>query len=334
MLNHLLWPGAVIIFKPNGERIFENEAREVLSQYGALDFVCSTAVLRGRSSTLPHGVYARFAFYLDCRDALKVFISPICVCLILTVLQDFFGHHDPKRYRIQLATGVEPILRKTPHGSGTMKGLTPPRSATDIKSIFIGGLPEDATREDLVNMFQEYGTVVDSNVVTKIYPGNSINVFGFVEYATSDQASAAAADEHFMGDKKLRVEPKEYSARRATRLNTPISPPARTDTPAYTPRRITPNASRALAMRLMQNEAENSYSAPSPSHFTPPTAGHARNQEQWQTPRHYIPAHLFSPSPQSPMMPYYPQNYRGDNYYEEYQDPIQGYPPFFYHPGF
>ncbi len=68
--------GAVIIFKSSGETTTEEEARETLSSFGALDIICPTSSLRGRSGNLPDGIYARFAFYLDCRDALKV-------CLIL-----------------------------------------------------------------------------------------------------------------------------------------------------------------------------------------------------------------------------------------------------------
>ena len=105
--------------------------------------------------------------------------------------------------------------------------------------------------------------------------------------------------EKHLGDKKLRVEPKEYSSRRASRLNQlPVH------TPIRTPRRISPSANAALAMRLARNELENNYpsNTTAPPSFTPPTPAYA--YEQWQTPHHYIPAHLFSPSPPNPAMFY------------------------------
>ena len=77
--------GAVIIFKPSGEAMTEREAREALGPFGALDFVCPTSILRGRSGNLPDGIYARFAFYLDCRDALKVCYWPRRQLLLMLI---------------------------------------------------------------------------------------------------------------------------------------------------------------------------------------------------------------------------------------------------------
>ena len=96
--------GAVIIFKPSGEAITEEEAREALGQFGTLDFVCPTSILCGRSGNLPNGIYARFAFYLDCRDALKVCFPaprqlPFMLIPLLGHLRPLLPVSHPARHR-------------------------------------------------------------------------------------------------------------------------------------------------------------------------------------------------------------------------------------------
>ena len=171
--------------------------------------------------------------------------------------------------------------------------------------MFVGNLPEGTTKEELTELFQRFGPVVDSNVVTKVYPGNSINVFGFVEFITAAQANAAALVEQYLGNNKLRIEPKEYSTRRGSRINAmPVA------TPIRTPRRVSPSANVALAMRLVRNEMENTGTTNvAPPGFTPPATSYGEYPPQdFATPHHYLPAHLFSPSPPGPFYgegPYY-----------------------------
>ena len=138
--------------------------------------------------------------------------------------------------------------------------------------------------------FQQFGPIVDANIVHKTYPGDSVNVFGFVEFVTADQANTAAAVEQYMGPNKLRIEPKEYSARRASRTN---AMPA--STPMRTPRRISPAANVALAMHLVRNEYENA--GATPAAFTPPSPAYGYGGDGFETPRHYLPPGFFSPSP-------------------------------------
>jgi RNA recognition motif-containing protein len=209
-----------------------------------------------------------------------------------------------------LASGIEPQVRYNQDGSRTAKGLVTPRSVTDTKSIFVGNLPESVTKEQLMSEFENFGTIVDANVIHKSYPGGTFNVFGFVEFTTPIQANAAVAVEKYIGENKLRIEPKEYSARRASRFNhLPATPPIRP------PRRISPSANVALAMRLLENNVENSFASNEAAPpFIPPTPAYGYNPEEWQTPHHYIPAHLFSPSPASQIPPYFGMP-GGDAYY-------------------
>jgi hypothetical protein len=54
---------------------------------------------------------------------------------------------------------------------------------------------------------------------------NALNAFAFVEYNTTAEAYRAAASEKWLWGTKLRVEPKEYSARRENRMRNNMETP-------------------------------------------------------------------------------------------------------------
>lgn len=58
------------------------------------------------------------------------------------------------------------------------------------KNIYVGNLPYDTTGDDLVELFQTYGTVTSGQVIIDKFSGRSRG-FGFVEMAQDDEAQAA-----------------------------------------------------------------------------------------------------------------------------------------------
>src|SRR2546430_4455378 len=58
------------------------------------------------------------------------------------------------------------------------------------KNIYVGNLPYDTTGDDLVELFQSYGTVTSGQVIIDKFSGRSRG-FGFVEMANDDEAQAA-----------------------------------------------------------------------------------------------------------------------------------------------
>jgi RNA recognition motif-containing protein len=58
------------------------------------------------------------------------------------------------------------------------------------KNIYVGNLPYDTTGDDLVQLFQTYGTVTSGQVIIDKFSGRSRG-FGFVEMASDDEAQAA-----------------------------------------------------------------------------------------------------------------------------------------------
>ena len=61
------------------------------------------------------------------------------------------------------------------------------------KNIYVGNLPYDTTGDDLVQLFQTYGTVTSGQVIIDKFSGRSRG-FGFVEMANDDEAQAAIDD--------------------------------------------------------------------------------------------------------------------------------------------
>jgi RNA recognition motif-containing protein len=58
------------------------------------------------------------------------------------------------------------------------------------KNIYVGNLPYDTTGDDLVQLFQSFGTVTSGQVIIDKFSGRSRG-FGFVEMANDDEAQAA-----------------------------------------------------------------------------------------------------------------------------------------------
>jgi cold-inducible RNA-binding protein len=58
------------------------------------------------------------------------------------------------------------------------------------KNIYVGNLPYDTTGDDLVQLFQSYGTVTSGQVIIDKFSGRSRG-FGFVEMANDGEAQAA-----------------------------------------------------------------------------------------------------------------------------------------------
>ena len=58
------------------------------------------------------------------------------------------------------------------------------------KNIYVGNLPYETTSDDLVELFQSYGSVISAQVVMDRFSGRSRG-FGFVEMSNDGEAQAA-----------------------------------------------------------------------------------------------------------------------------------------------
>ncbi|ETN43360.1 uncharacterized protein HMPREF1541_02519 [Cyphellophora europaea CBS 101466] len=279
----------IITHLSRGSPVLEPEARNLLSQFGEIELIVSTDLIRGRPNSLLKGQYVRFVYWLDCRDALRGF------------------HHITDQYRLQLATGVEPRSRITSeNGTTIVTGLGRARTNIDAKSIFVGALPEDVSKTEVFDTFSQFGEIFELNIVRKRYEG-SMNCFSFIEFNTPFEADNAITSDVWIRGQKLRIEPKEYSTRRGHRnpqgyppyQSRNYQPRPRQPDPSYaqSPARISPAANAALQERLAQNNLANntivgSYGNRAPNIYTPP---HLRGN---------------GPNPYSPGDRFTPQSYR------------------------
>ncbi|KIX05190.1 uncharacterized protein Z518_06062 [Rhinocladiella mackenziei CBS 650.93] len=188
---------AVILSKSDGSAITEVEARELLERYGPIEHCASTDIVTHDKYNVHKSIYVKFAYYLDCRDALRG-----------------FPNHT-LGYSLHMAPSLEPRLHPGPNNnSPVIRGFPTPRSAADQKSIFVGNLPDDTTRQELEELFMEFGTIVQINIIKKTFGANGANIFSFIEFSNPQEADCASNAERIVRGSKLRVEPKEYSARR------------------------------------------------------------------------------------------------------------------------
>ncbi|EXJ54251.1 hypothetical protein A1O7_09588 [Cladophialophora yegresii CBS 114405] len=191
---------AVILSKFDGSNVTEAEARSILARFGPMEIVAPTTTPNRHGTGTSTGIYVRFAYYLDCRDALRLFDN----------------HRNT--YRLFIAPSLEPRLHVGPDGRSVVRGFQQPRSAIDQKSIYVGNLPEGTNKAELEQYFSAFGHILNVNVMRKIYDGSIVNNFAFVEFAHQHEAIQAAAGERHFHGVKLRVEAKEYSARHQARV--------------------------------------------------------------------------------------------------------------------
>ncbi|KAL8733622.1 MAG: hypothetical protein Q9166_002032 [cf. Caloplaca sp. 2 TL-2023] len=148
-----------------GGAIPEDEARQVLSRFGAIEklWYCSQTDLE--MFRLPEGVWVMFAFFQDCRDAQAGFRDDPSYRLEQPKMP------DDMRTRLNVRSGASPMHRDMPRFSPARYGGLPQagmvRRAADLCSIFVGNLPPDATDDKLRELFGMYGRIVHIEIVRK-----------------------------------------------------------------------------------------------------------------------------------------------------------------------
>jgi hypothetical protein len=76
---HLAWPsdaslGTLLLSRHTGGPITDEEARNLLSRFGAIEETCSISVADQKVTNLPEGRWVKFAYFQDCQDARSVCI--------------------------------------------------------------------------------------------------------------------------------------------------------------------------------------------------------------------------------------------------------------------
>lgn len=84
------------------------------------------------------------------------------------------------------------------------------------QKLFVGGLSWDTSENELRNAFEEFGQITYAKVITDRDTGRSRG-FGFVEYASAEEADAARQqmDGAFLDGRTIRVDEARERAPRA-----------------------------------------------------------------------------------------------------------------------
>ncbi|KAK8102878.1 hypothetical protein PG984_016024, partial [Apiospora sp. TS-2023a] len=243
--------GTFILRNYVGGTVSEDEAREVLGQYGPILRLEEISQDVAQTHGIDQGILVEFKNFDPDRDIQAVGVFPFYETSHVTStnycsLQSFRYHaiyrvvsHEVQRGR-RMHRNIEPDHTSLER-----------RAELDSRSIFIGNLPDDLDSLDreVRNLASEIGHVVNVQIIRKEgRSGYGMNVFAFIEYARPEVAEIAAAElsGRRIAGCRIRVELKETrepagndrNLRRIIRHTTPEHRSARHAPTLYTPRRI------------------------------------------------------------------------------------------------
>ncbi|KAL8734416.1 MAG: hypothetical protein Q9181_003219 [Wetmoreana brouardii] len=201
---------SLYLSKITGGSISEDEAREVLGRFGAIEKLWYCSDTDKEMFRLPEGVWVMFAFFQDCRDAQAGFRDDPTYRLEQPRMP------EDMRQRLGARSHPPPVTQRPRFSPGGL-GVSPQESPqammkriTDLSSIFVGNLPVDATDDKLRELFGLYGRIVQIEIVRKpSVNGPGVNTFAFIQFCSIEEADRAACYLYQLQGHRLRVERKE-----------------------------------------------------------------------------------------------------------------------------
>ncbi|KAI4248439.1 MAG: hypothetical protein L6R40_000999 [Gallowayella cf. fulva] len=198
---------SLYLSKVTGGAIPEEEARQILSRFGALEKLWYCSQTDMEMFRLPEGVWVMFAFFQDCRDAQAGFRDDPTYRLEQPKMP------EDMRTRLSVRSSASLMHREMPRISPARYGGSPQaammRRAADVCSVFVGNLPRDATEDKLRELFGMYGRIVHIEIVRKPSVNAGVNTFAFLQFHSAEEAEIAARLFYQLDGHRLRVERKE-----------------------------------------------------------------------------------------------------------------------------
>ncbi|KAL9132292.1 MAG: hypothetical protein Q9175_006532 [Cornicularia normoerica] len=205
---------SLYLSKVSGGPISETEARNVLSRHGPIESIWLCSQTDKEMFRLPDGIWIKFVYFQDCRDAQAIFRDHSVYRLEQPPLPEEVRPRQGGRKH----PSMSPMQRSSPGRMLPSPQYASRRANADLCSIFVGNLPPDATDAQLRDMFSMFGPINHVEIVRKPSVHAGINVFAFIEYLSPDMAVAAVqASPRMYGVDRLRVERKEISGTFAPR---------------------------------------------------------------------------------------------------------------------
>ncbi|KAL9066552.1 MAG: hypothetical protein Q9157_007112 [Trypethelium eluteriae] len=167
-----------------------------MNVFGAIEKVWLPSETDREMYQLPQGIWVRFAYFQDCRDAHAALRDDSVFRLeqkqerTKTRSQQFMSsghmHSAPGLHNYkQMGYGSPSSRRNSPAVAGA-------RTSEEGSSLFLGNLPPDITQQELIHIFGKYGSVLSAQVISKASPASSKqNVFAFVDFPNHDTVQNA-----------------------------------------------------------------------------------------------------------------------------------------------
>ncbi|MCJ1288114.1 hypothetical protein MMC26_007469 [Xylographa opegraphella] len=209
---------SLYLSRVTGGAISEEEACDILKDFGPFEKVWVTSPTDKEMYRLPDGVWVMWAYFQGARDA-----------------QNAFKDH-PKFRLEEPALPTETKSRVDRTNQSPLTRLTPGRSyetpqlrmwrTPDRSSVYVGGLPLSVTQAQLCTLFQAHGRVNGVEIISK--PVNNaaavgICVFAFVELGSEEEARCAVSQDYVLDGVRLRVEIKHSPVHQPHRANYMVS---------------------------------------------------------------------------------------------------------------
>jgi RNA recognition motif. (a.k.a. RRM, RBD, or RNP domain) len=164
-----------LLTRHTGGPVSDEEARNVLERFGAIEETCPISVGDQKVANLPEGRWVKFAYFQDCCDAQYVCSLSCFSHGHNLTLSQAFKHHE--FFRLVIHRADDARARRNRPNNSPFRNRTPGRlhnqsSATsswvpDAHAIFIGDLPMDATDDQVRQVFQAFGHIVSLNVLRR-----------------------------------------------------------------------------------------------------------------------------------------------------------------------
>ncbi|KAK4987669.1 hypothetical protein LTR66_007533 [Elasticomyces elasticus] len=153
----------------SGGPINTSEVLQILDGYGAFESYWVPSKTECEINKLPEGMFVRFAYFLDSRDA-------------------YLALRDHAKYRFE---------HRDPGASKNRTHTKPSCSVRpDLYTVRLGNLPYDITEQELDHIFQSFGQVEAVHIVYKAYNNDQFyGVFAYVEFRDIEGAWAAYVNE-------------------------------------------------------------------------------------------------------------------------------------------
>ena len=171
----------------------------ILRHYGEIAEAWSPTLTEYTFNKLPlGGMFFRFAYFLDCVDALQVSGLYPVIYEISTDLSQSLRSHPKYRFESRVEPQAQQGQRLTHRRAQPSQASSVPRRQVAVeqrmpaKVIMVHNLPSETTYRTLATIFDSYGTISACNVMVQL-PARFATAI--VEYTAASSAVAAVENQ-------------------------------------------------------------------------------------------------------------------------------------------